>query len=59
MQNQPRDAFPSDIRKNQKDCMAVALRNDRELEERRNEKKEIVEEKHTKIVEEDKKAKIQ
>ena len=48
MQNQSKDAFPSDTRKNLKDCMAVTLRSGRELEERRiNEKKEIEEEKHT------------
>ena len=35
-----------------KDCMAVTLRSGRELEERRNEKKEIEEEKHAKIGEE-------
>ena len=35
-----------------KDCMAVTLRSGRELEERRNEKKETEEEKHAKIGEE-------
>ena len=35
MQNQSKDAFPSDIRKNPKDCMAVTLRSGKELEERR------------------------
>ena len=49
MQNQPKDTFPSDIRKNVKDCMAVTLRSGRELEERRNEKKETEKKKHTGI----------
>ena len=34
MQNQSKDSFPSDTRKNSRDCMAVALRSCRELEER-------------------------
>ena len=49
MQNQSKDAFLSDIRKNPKDCMAVTLRSGKELEERKNEKKEIEEEKHAEI----------
>ena len=52
MQNQPNDAFPSDTRKNPKDCMEENLIGGRELEERRNEKKETEEEKHTRIGEE-------
>ena len=40
MQNQSKDSFPSDTRKNLRDCMAVTLRSGRELEERRNEKKD-------------------
>ena len=32
MQNQSKDAFPSDTKKNPKDCMVVTLRSDRELE---------------------------
>ena len=52
MQNQSKDAFPSDTRKNSKDCMEVTLRSGRELEERRNEKKETGEEKHAEIGEE-------
>ena len=52
MQNQSNDAFPSDTRKNLKDFLAVTLRSDRELEERRNEKKETEEEKHAKVGEE-------
>ena len=46
MQNQSKDAFPSDTRKNMKDFTAVTLIIGRELEERRNEKKETEEEKH-------------
>ena len=32
MQNQSKDAFPSDTRKNPKDCMVVTLRSGREIE---------------------------
>ena len=35
MQNQSKDVFPSDTKKNPKDCMAVTLRIGRGLEERR------------------------
>ena len=49
MQNQSKDSFPSDTRKNSRDCMAVALRNGRELEERRNEKKDTKEEQYADI----------
>ena len=70
MQNQSKDAFSSDIRKNPNDCMVVTLRSSRELEERRNEKKETEEEKHeeigeelkqhnSEVVEEDRTAKMQ
>ena len=38
MQNQPKDSFSSDIRKDPRDCMAVTLRSGKELEERRVEK---------------------
>ena len=31
MQNQSRDAFPSDIKKNLKECMAITLRSGKEL----------------------------
>ena len=55
MQNRSKDSFPSDTSKNLKDCITVTLRSGRELEERRNEKKESEEEKHTKIREELKK----
>ena len=49
MQNRSKDSFPSDTSNNSKDCMAVTLRSGRELEERRNEKKETEEEKHIAI----------
>ena len=52
MQNQSKDVFPSDTKKNPKDCMAVTLRSGRGLEERRNEKKKTEEEKHVEIGEE-------
>ena len=32
LQNQSRDSFPSDIKKNPKDCMAIALRSGKELQ---------------------------
>ena len=35
MQNQSKDAFPSDIKKNPKDYMVVTLRSGRELESRK------------------------
>ena len=42
MQNQSKDAFLSDTKKNPKDCMVVTLRGGRELESRReNEQKKI------------------
>ena len=37
LQNQRKDAFPSDTKKNPKDCMAVQLRSRKELE--KNERK--------------------
>ena len=51
IQNQSKDAFPSDTKKNPKDYMAVTLRSGRELEERRNGRKKTEEEKHTEIEE--------
>ena len=39
LQNQMKDAFPSDTKKNPKDCMAVQLRSGKDLEEK-NEKDE-------------------
>ena len=35
MQNQSKDAFPSDTKKNPKNCMVVTLRSGRELESRK------------------------
>ena len=51
MQNQPKDVFPCDTRKNPKDCMVVTLRSGRELEDRSIEK-DIEEDKHANIGEE-------
>ena len=45
MQNQSKDAFPSDTRKNLKDCMAVTLRSGREVESRKEIEKKKTEEK--------------
>ena len=39
MQNQYRDSFPSDTKKNSKDCMVVTLRSGKELQEREEAKK--------------------
>ena len=52
MQNQSKDLFPGDTRKNPKDCMAVTLRSGRELEEKGVEKKDTKEEKNEEIGEE-------
>ena len=52
MQKEPKDSFPSDTRKNPKDCMAVILRSNRELDERRGEKRDTEKEKQKKIGEE-------
>ena len=49
MQKEPKDSFPSDTRKNPKDCMAVFLRSCRELDERRVEKMDNEKEKQVKI----------
>ena len=40
LQNQIKDAFPSDTKKNLKDCMAVQLRSGKELEKEKSEKEE-------------------
>ena len=40
LQNQTKDAFPSDTKKNMKDCMAVQLRSGKELEKEKSEKDE-------------------
>ena len=37
VQKEPQDSFPSDTRKNPRDCMEVILRSGRELDERRGE----------------------
>ena len=52
MQNRPKDAFPSDTRKNPKDCMAITLRSGRDLEGGRVEKKDTKKKKHAEIGEE-------
>ena len=52
MQNQSNDSFPSDTRKDPRDCMAVTLRSGRELEERRVERKDTEEENYVEIGEE-------
>ena len=52
MQKEPKDSFPSDTRKNPKDCMAVILRSGKELDERRVEKRNTKEEKQAKSGEE-------
>ena len=49
MQNQSKDSFPSDTRKNPRGCMVVALRSGSELEERRKEKKDAEEEQYVDI----------
>ena len=43
MQNQSKDTFPSDTRKNPKDCMVVTLRSGREIESRKEEEKKRTE----------------
>ena len=45
MQNQSKDAFPSDTWKNTKDCMVVTLRSGREIEGSKEEKKKNEEKK--------------
>ena len=46
MQNQSKDSFLSDIKKNPKDCMVVTLRSGREFENKKaDEKRETEEEK--------------
>ena len=45
IQNQSKDAFPSDTRKNPKDCMGVTIRSGREIESRKEKKKKTEEEK--------------
>ena len=43
MQNKSKHAFPSDIRKNSKDCMVVTLRSGKEVESRKEEEKKKTE----------------
>ena len=43
MQNQYRDSFPSDTKKNPKHCMVVTLRSGKELQEREEAKKKKIE----------------
>ena len=43
MQNQSKDAFPSDTKKNPKDCMVVTMRSGREIESRKEEEKKKTE----------------
>ena len=45
VQKDPKDSFPSDTKKNPKDCMTIILRSGRELDERRVEKRDSKEEK--------------
>ena len=45
MQNQSKYAFPSNTRKNSKDCMVVTLRSRRDIESRKEEEKKTEEEK--------------
>ena len=53
IQNQSKDAFLSDTKKNPKDCMEITLRSDRELKEREENEKKMAEiEKHVEIREE-------
>ena len=49
MQNQTKDAFPSDTRKNMKDCMVVTLRSGREIEGKKEEEKKKTEEEKEEI----------
>ena len=52
VQKEPKDSFPSDTKKNPKDCMTVILRSGRELDERKGEKRDTEEEKQKEIGEE-------
>ena len=52
VQKEPKDSFPSDTKKNPKDCLEVILRSGRELDERRGEKRDTKEEKQAEIGEE-------
>ena len=43
IQNQSRDSFPSDTKKNPKDCMAITLRSGKELKKREKEERKLTE----------------
>ena len=43
MQNQSRDSFPSDTKKNPKDCMTISLRSGKELHKRKEDEKRMIE----------------
>ena len=53
LQNQTKDAFPSDTQKNPRDCMAVQLRSGREVNSSRAEKKVMYEQEEEKETGED------
>ena len=44
VQKEPKDSYPSDTRKNPRDCMALMIRSGRELDERRGKKRDTKEE---------------
>ena len=52
VQKEPKDSFPSDTKKNPKDCMTVILRSGRVLDERRVEKRDTEKKKQSEIEEE-------
>ena len=43
MQNQSKDSFPSDTKKNPKDCMEIALMSGKELYKRKEDEKRMTE----------------
>ena len=45
MQNQTKDSFPNDTKKNPKDCMEVTLRSGRELQTREEDEIRLIENK--------------
>ena len=49
MKNQSRDSFPSDTKKNPKDCMAVTLRSGKELVKKEKKKVMIKKDKQAEI----------
>ena len=48
MKNQSKDAFPSDTKKNPKDCIVVTLRSGREFENIKEDEKRKIEKKKSK-----------